>query len=107
MATNQDRYFKPNPVIGDSSKLRFSQAYNNFNLDLFNSAAKSDKKLSIFIQNLQAVAEAQKKKTDRSSIAPLLIKSKLDSPLFAPRTVRLQPSPNAPNTSPALSLAAA
>lgn len=107
MASNQDRYFKTDPVIGDSSKLRFSQSCNEFNLSLFNAAAKSDKLLTIFIQSIQLRAEAQLATDKNRSIAPLLLKAKSDFPIYRPRTMRLQPSPNAPNSLPAFSLVAA
>jgi hypothetical protein len=107
MASNQDRYFTTNPVIGDSSKLRFSQSCNGFNVNLFNAAAKSDKLLTNFIQSLQLRAEALRVTDKKLSIAPLLLLAKTDFPILRPRTMRLQPSPNAPNTLPAFSLAAA
>ena len=107
MASNQSRYFKPHPILGDSSKLRFSQACKTFNMNLFNQAAKSDKLLSGFTLSLQALSKRQLDQNKARSIAPLLIKARLSFPLIQPRAIRLQPSPNAPNTAPALSLAAA
>jgi hypothetical protein len=107
MASNQERYFRPTPILGDSSKLRFSQAYEFFNVNLFNQAAKSDKAVSNFILNLKRLTEKQLDRNKRLSIAPLLIKARANFPLIRPRAIRLQPSPNAPNTAPAFSLVAA
>jgi hypothetical protein len=91
MASNQNRYFTIHPVIGDSSKLRFSQACEDFNMPLFNAAAKSDKSLTIFIQALQSVARDQKEKSRKRSTAPLLLKSRTNFSLYRPRAIPRSP----------------
>lgn len=108
MASNQDRLFTAHPVIQDSSKLRYAQACG-FDLDLFNAAAKADRKLINAITNqglLQNCLENNKLNKERSTKS-LLERAKDNFKLTAPRKIRPQRSPNAPNTLPALSLAAA
>ena len=111
MASNQDRFFIAHPVIPDSSKLRFSQGCKSFNMELFNAAAKADRKLIDLITNLglflNRFESNQNKLNKELSLKPLLERAKDDFRLNAPRKLRPQRSPNAPNTAPALSLVAA
>jgi hypothetical protein len=107
MASNRERYFKPSSTLGDSSKLRFSQACQGFNLNLFNSAAKSDKLLVGFIENLKVLAQDLKQANNKNSLAPIIQKARENSKIYLPRTFRIQQSPNAPNNALAFSLAAA
>jgi hypothetical protein len=55
MATNQERFFTIHPLIVDSSKLRFSQGCNTFNLALFNAAAEADRRLVDSISSVQVL----------------------------------------------------
>ncbi len=107
MASNQ-RYFKVHPLLIDSSRLRFSEASPTFNLDAYNNAARADKRAALAIdlrihELNQATELTQKYLTIR-------LKRKKPSVELLPinRIIKLlQRSPNAPNTLPAYSLAAA
>jgi hypothetical protein len=108
MASNQ-RYFKVHPLLIDSSRLRFSQACGEFKLDSFNAAARADKVLSI---QLQARIELTNEREQANSnyIAKFISSTKKQNLVQLPlKTIArlLQRSPNAPNTLPAISLAAA
>ena len=111
MASNQNRLFITHPVIPDSSRLRFSQGCDSFNLELFSAAAKADRQMINSIHYLgiflNALENNQNKSQKEQSIKPLLEKAKESLILIAPRKIRPQRSPNAPNTAPALSLVAA
>jgi hypothetical protein len=111
MASNRNRFFIPHPVIPDSSKLRFSQGCNSFNIELFSAAAKADRMIIDSIRNLGLFVNQLKNNQNKLHIE-LIIKTSLErakeSLIFiAPRKIRPQRSPNAPNTAPALSLVAA
>jgi hypothetical protein len=110
MASNQDRLFIANPVIPDSSRLRYAQACG-FNLDVFNAAAKADRNLINAITYLglflNRVNSNQNELDKELSVKPLLERAKDNFRLTAPRKIRPQRSPNAPNTAPAFSLVAA
>jgi hypothetical protein len=107
MASNQ-RYFKRHPLLIDSSKLRFAEASPTFNLDAYNNAARADKRAALALalrihevnqlleQNQKYLAIDSKRKKPSVELLPINKIRKL-----------LQRSPNAPNTLPALSLAAA
>ena len=111
MASNQDHLFIVHPVIPDSSKLRFSQGCGSFNLDLFNAAAKADRKLidlitflDLFLNPLEACQNGLSKER---SIKTLLERAKENLEIITPHKIRPKRSPNAPNTLLAFSLAAA
>lgn len=111
MASNQERLFIAHPVIPDSSKLRFSQGCRSFNLELFNAAAKADRRhidsitnLGVFLNRLEA---NQNELNRKRSLKPLLERAKENLRISEPRKLWPQSSPNAPNTVPAFSLVAA
>jgi hypothetical protein len=108
MASNQ-RYFNVHPFLMDSSKLRFSQACGDFNLDTFNAAARADKVLSTQLQaRIEIYNEREQAKVNY--LTKFLAATKKQNLVQLPlkNLVRLlQRSPNAPNTMPAISLAAA
>jgi len=107
MASNQ-RYFKVHPLLIDSSKLRFAEASSTFNLDAYNNAARADKRAALAIE---AIIHEVKRVLEQNQ-RYLAIDSKRKKPsveLLPINKIRklLQRSPNAPNTLPAYSLAAA
>lgn len=107
MASNQ-RYFKVHPALIDSSKLRFAEASPTFNLDAYNNAARADKSAALAIES--RINEVNRDAELKQSY--LVISSKRRKPsveLLPINKIRklLQRSPNAPNTLPAYSLAAA
>jgi hypothetical protein len=108
MASNQ-RYFQVHPLLIDSSRLRFSQACGEFNLDSFNAAARADKVLSTQLKaRIELASEREQAKTNY--LTQFIAATKTQNPVQLPlRTIArlLQRSPNAPNTKPAISLAAA
>lgn len=106
MASNQ-RYFYTCPLFLDSSKLRFAQACQSFDLELFNKAAKRDKNYSVELKNriILISSNIENKQNylrienpKKESLAVGQIDYFFES---------LEVSPNAPNLVPALSLAAA
>jgi hypothetical protein len=108
MASNQ-RYFKAHPLLIDSSKLRFSQACGEFNLTIFNAAAQADKVSSIQLRRrIQLTNKLVQAKTKYLTEIPA--EKNQENPVQLPiQSIArlLQRSPNAPNTLPAFSLAAA
>jgi hypothetical protein len=107
MASNQ-RYFRHHPLLIDSSKLRFAEASPTFNLEAYNNAARADKRAALAIE-LRIHEVNQDTELKQRYLA---IRSKRKKPsveLLPINRIRklLQRSPNAPNTLPAYSLAAA